>query len=239
MKERLQKIIASAGVTSRRNAEKMILDGRVSVNHVLVRELGVKADSEIDEIRVDDKLIFHEVSKIYLMLNKPTGYVTTLHDPQNRPIVTDLLSGISDRVFPVGRLDYDSEGLLFLTNDGDFAQKLQHPRFKIPKTYEVKIEGILTDHDLKSLMKGTRLEDGNFRPDHVRLLKRGPKNTWLALTISEGRNRLIRRGFEALSHPVIRLVRTAVCDLQLGKLKPGAYRHLAKEEVKKLLSFSI
>ncbi len=238
MKERLQKIIASAGITSRRNAEKMILEGRVSVNHVVVRELGVKADSEKDEIRVDDKLIFHEVSKIYLMLNKPRGYVTTLHDPQKRPIVTDLLPGISERVFPVGRLDYDSEGLLLLTNDGDFAQKLQHPRFNIPKTYEVKIEGILKDRDLQSLIKGTRLEDGNFKPDHVQLLKRGPKNTWLALTISEGRNRLIRRGFEAFNHSVIRLVRTAVSDLQLGKLKPGAYRHLAKEEIKKLLSFS-
>ena len=238
MKERLQKIIASAGITSRRNAEKLIVDGRVSVNHVVVRELGVKADSEKDEIRVDDKLIFSEVSKIYLMLNKPKGYVTTLHDPQKRHIVTDLLPGISDRVFPVGRLDYDSEGLLLLTNDGDFSQKLQHPRFSIPKTYEVKIEGILTDQDLQFVAKGMRLDDGQFRPDHVQLMKRGPKNTWVTLTISEGRNRLIRRGFEALNHSVIRLIRTAVSDLKLGTLKTGTYRHLAKEEVKKLLSFS-
>jgi 23S rRNA pseudouridine2605 synthase len=238
MKERLQKIIASAGITSRRNAEKLIVDGRVSVNHVVVRELGVKADSEKDELRVDDKLIFSEVSKIYLMLNKPKGYVTTLHDPQKRHIVTDLLPGISDRVFPVGRLDYDSEGLLLLTNDGDFSQKLQHPRFSIPKTYEVKIEGILTDQDLQSLAKGTRLDDGKFRPDHVQLMKRGPKNTWVTLTISEGRNRLIRRGFESLNHSVIRLIRTAVSDLKLGTLKTGTYRHLAKDEVKKLLSFS-
>lgn len=238
MKERLQKIIASAGVASRRNAEKLISDGRVTVNHVVARELGVKADSQKDEIRVDDKLVFAEVSKIYLMLNKPRGYVTTLYDPQKRHIVTELLLGISDRVFPVGRLDYDSEGLLLLTNDGDFSQKIQHPGFSIPKTYEVKVEGILTDHDLRSLTKGARLDDGRFKPDRLELMKRGTKNTWVTLTISEGRNRLIRRGFEALNHSVIRLIRTAVSDLQLGTLKTGAYRHLTKKEVKKLLSFS-
>jgi 23S rRNA pseudouridine2605 synthase len=230
MMERLQKIIANAGITSRRHAEEMIVDGRVSVNHVVVRQLGAKADIEKDEIRIDDKLIFHEVSKIYLMLNKPAGYVTTLHDPQGRSIVTDLLSGISDRVFPVGRLDYDSEGLLLLTNDGDFSQKLQHPRFSIPKTYEVKIDGILTDQDLRSLIKGIKLNDGKFKPDHVQLIKRGPKNTWLSLTISEGRNRLIRRGIEALDHSVMRLVRVAISDLKLGNLKTGAYRHLTKDD---------
>lgn len=238
MKERLQKIIASAGITSRRSAEQLIIAGRVTVNRVMVRELGVKADIEKDEIRVDDKLIFLEVAKIYLMLNKPGGYVTTLHDPQGRPIVTDLLSGIFDRVFPVGRLDYDSEGLLLLTNDGDFAQRLQHPRFNIPKTYEVKINGNLREQDIKSLMKGMTLDDGKFKPDHVRLMKRGPKSTWLTLTISEGRNRVIRRGIEALDHSVIRLVRVAFADLQLGTLKVGKYRDLTKEEVKRILSLS-
>jgi len=238
MQERLQKIIASAGIASRRHAEKMIVDGRVTVNHVLVRQLGAKADIEKDEIRVDDKLIFHEVSKIYLMLNKPKGYVTTLNDPQNRPIVTDLLSGVSERVFPVGRLDYDSEGLLLMTNDGDFSQKLQHPRFSIPKTYEVKIDGKLTDRDLQSLIKGIRLEDGKFRPDHVKITRKSPKTTWYTLTISEGRNRLIRRGFGTFGHSVIRLIRVAVSDLKVGNLETGAYRHLTKEEVKKLLSLS-
>ena len=238
MKERLQKIIAAAGITSRRNAEKLIVEGRVTVNRVVVRELGVKADIEKDEIRVDDKLIYLEVSKIYLMLHKPRGYVTTLNDPQGRPIVTNLLSGIEERVFPVGRLDYDSEGLLLLTNDGDFAQRLQHPRFSIPKTYEVKIKGNFKEQDIKLLIKGVSLDDGKFMPDHVQLIKRGPKSTWLTLTISEGRNRLIRRSIEALDHDVVRLVRVAVSDLQLGTLKAGQYRHLTKEEVKKILSFS-
>jgi 23S rRNA pseudouridine2605 synthase len=238
MKERIQKIIASAGITSRRHAEKMIVDGRVTVNHVVVRQLGAKADVREDEIRVDDKLIFPEVSKIYLMLNKPKGYVTTLYDPQKRPIVKDLLSDVSERVFPVGRLDYDSEGLLLMTNDGDFSQKLQHPRFSIPKTYEVKIDSNLKDHDLQSLIKGTKLDDGKFQPDYVQIIKKSPKSTWLTVTISEGRNRLIRRGFEALGYSVIRLVRIAISELHLGNLKKGEYRHLKKEEVKKLLSFS-
>jgi len=238
MIERLQKIIANAGITSRRGAEELILAGRVTVNYIVVKQMGIKADSGKDEIRVDDKLILSEVSKIYLMLNKPAGYVTTLNDPQGRPIVTDLLSGISERVFPVGRLDYDSEGLLILTNDGNFSQKIQHPRFNISKTYEVKVDGSLTEHDLKSLSKGIMLDDGKFKPDHIHLIKKGAKSTWFSLTISAGRNRVIRRGFEELNHSVMRLIRVAVSDLKLGSLKTGAYRHLTKEEVKKLLSFS-
>jgi len=238
MIERLQKIIADAGIASRRSAENLILAGRVTVNNVAVNKLGVKADSRNDDIRVDGKLIFPEVTKIYLMLNKPAGYVTTLNDPQGRLIVTDLLSGISERVFPVGRLDYDSEGLLILTNDGKFSQQIQHPRFKIPKTYEVKVDGALTDYDLQSLNKGINLEDGRFKPDHIHVIKKGVKSTWLSLTISEGRNRLIKRGFNALNHVVIRLIRVAVSDLKLGTLKTGAYRYLKKAEVQKLLSFS-
>jgi 23S rRNA pseudouridine2605 synthase len=238
MTERLQKIIANAGIASRRHAEEMIVEGRVTVNDVVVKQLGTKADIKKDEIRIDGKLIFHEVSKIYLMLNKPAGYVTTLHDPQGRPIVTDLLTDLHERVFPVGRLDYDSEGLLILTNDGDFAQRLQHPRFKIPKTYEVKIHGILTDHELKMLIRGVKLDDGEFTPVHVQFIRKGLKSTWLSLTISEGRNRVIRRGFEALDHSVIRLVRVAVANLELRNLKTGAYRYLTKDDVKKLLSFS-
>lgn len=238
MKERLQKIIANAGITSRRDAEHMIVDGRVTVNHITVSQLGAKADIEEDEIRVDGKLLFPEVSKIYLMLNKPKGYVTTLNDPQKRSIVTDLLSGVSERVFPVGRLDYDSEGLLLMTNDGDFSQKLQHPRFGISKTYEVKIEGSMTNHDFQSLLKGIKLDDGRFRPDNVQIIKKNPLSTWLALTISEGRNRLIRRGFMELGYSVARLIRTSISDLKLGNLKTGMYRYLTKEEVKKLLSLS-
>lgn len=238
MEERLQKIIALAGIASRRNAEKLIVDGRVTVNQMTVRQLGVKADRDKDEIRVDGKRIMPEVSKIYIMLNKPRGYVTTLHDPQKRPIVTDLIPDISERVFPIGRLDYDSEGLLILTNDGDFSQRIQHPRFSIPKRYEVKIDGHLTEHDFHSLHKGIRLDDGVFKPDHIQLLMKNNKNTWLSLTVSEGRYRLIRRGLGALNKVVVRLIRVGISDLELGKLKTGTYRHLKTREVRKLLSVS-
>ena len=164
MKERVQKIIARAGISSRRAAEKMIIEGRVTVNYEVVRQLGAKADIEKDEVRVNGTLIHPETSKIYLMLNKPKGYVTTLHDPQGRPVVTDLLTGVSERLFPVGRLDYDSEGLLFMTNDGDFAMKIQHPRFMTPKTYMVKIQGTLSASEIRAHSKGWKLMDRTFKP---------------------------------------------------------------------------
>ena len=157
MQERLQKIIARAGVASRREAEKMMLDGRVSVNNQIIRQLGVRADINKDQIRIDGALIYTESEKVYILLNKPRGYVTTLHDPQQRPIVTDLLHDVSVRVFPVGRLDYDSQGLLLMTNDGDFAQKLLHPRFRIQRTYQVKIKGTLKKEEIRSLTRGLDL----------------------------------------------------------------------------------
>ncbi len=237
MQERLQKIIAAAGVSSRRVAEQMILEGRVTVNDGIIRQLGAKADINADEIRVDGKLILPEMSKVYLMLHKPRGYVTTLHDPEGRAVVTDLLSGISERIFPVGRLDYNSEGLLLLTNDGDFSQRVQHPRFKIPKTYMVKIDGNLTKNEVRALSEGIRLPDGNFKPESLQIERINRKSSWLVLTIAEGRNRLIRRGLESLGHPVVRLIRTAIADISLGNMKTGTFRHLTKKEVKHLLSF--
>ena len=237
MKERLQKIIAAAGISSRRVAEKMIVDGRVTVNDAVVRQLGAKADVGADEIRVDGKLILPEEAKIYLLLHKPRGYMTTLHDPERRAVVTDLLSGIPERIFPVGRLDYDSEGLLFLTNDGDFSQRVQHPRFKIPKTYIVKIDGSLTKNEFRALSDGIKLPDGNFKPENLQIKRTNRKSSWLTLTIAEGRNRLIRRGLESLGHPVIRLIRTAIADISLGNMKAGTFRHLTKKEVEHLLSF--
>ena len=237
MQERLQKIIAAAGVSSRRVAEQMILQGRVTVNDGIIMQLGAKADIEADEIRVDGKLILPEMSKVYLMLHKPRGYVTTLHDPEGRAVVTDLLSGISERIFPVGRLDYNSEGLLLLTNDGDFSQRVQHPRFKIPKTYMVKIEGNLTKNEVRALSEGIRLPDGNFKPESLQIERINRKSSWLVLTIAEGRNRLIRRGLESLGHPVVRLIRMAIADISLGNMKTGTFRHLTKKEVKHLLSF--
>jgi 23S rRNA pseudouridine2605 synthase len=235
MKERLQKIMARAGVASRRAAERMILDGRVSVNKKVVSLLGTSADPEADEIRVDGRLIAVEAAKIYLMLNKPRGYVTTLDDPRKRPIVTDLLSDVVERVFPVGRLDYDSEGLLLFTNDGDFALRLQHPRFRVAKTYRVKIEGHLPKGEMQTLCNGIPMEDGLFRPVAVAMERKSRKSCWLTVTITEGRNRLIRRAFEALGHPVVRLIRVAVSNLSLGDLNPGSYRHLTRNEVSGLI----
>jgi 23S rRNA pseudouridine2605 synthase len=237
MQERLQKIIAAAGVSSRRVAEQMILEGRVTVNDGIIRQLGAKADIDADEIRVDGKLILPEMSKVYLMLHKPRGYVTTLHDPEGRAVVTDLLSDISERIFPVGRLDYNSEGLLLLTNDGDFSQRVQHPRFKIPKTYMVKIDGNLTKNEVRALSEGIRLPDGNFKPESLQIERINRKSSWLVLTTAEGRNRLIRRALESLGHPVVRLIRTAIADISLGNMKTGTFRHLTKKEVKHLLSF--
>jgi len=236
MQERLQKIIAGAGIASRRTAEKLISEGRVSVNRSVVTQLGAKADAQKDEIRVDGNLISTEISKIYLMLNKPRGYITSLKDPQGRPIVTDLLHDISGRVFPVGRLDYDSEGLLLMTNDGSLAQKLQHPGFAIPKTYVVKVKGNLIRREVHAIKKGIELNDGKFVPSDIELEKINRKSCWLKLTVFEGRNRIIRRVFESIDHPVIRLIRVAISDIHLDDLESGEYRHLQKREVERLLT---
>jgi len=236
--ERLQKIIAAAGIASRRAAETLILQGRVSVNGVVVTGLGTKADASRDDIRVDGKLISTDVDKVYLMLNKPRGYVTTLKDPEGRPTVAELLQGLEERVFPVGRLDYDSEGLLLLTNDGDFAQRIQHPRYGIPRTYRVKVRGQLARHARKDMEGGVELEDGFFKPDAVRVEKMNPKSSWVVLTIREGRNRVIRRLFDALGYPVARLIRVSLGGLPLGSLREGELRALKKGEIEGLLCLS-
>jgi 23S rRNA pseudouridine2605 synthase len=235
VEERLQKIIAAAGICSRRAAEDLILAGKVQVNDRVVRKLGTRADPGRDEIRVDGRLITTEVEKVYLMLNKPAGYVTTLKDPEGRPIVTDLLREIGQRVFPAGRLDYDSEGLLILTNDGDFAERIQHPRYEVPRTYLAKIRGRVTRKEIQSLINGIELEDGPFTVDGIQEEKYNEKSQWLRVSISEGRNRIIRRAMEALGHPVARLIRVSVGNLELGDLKPGQYRRLQKREVERLL----
>jgi 23S rRNA pseudouridine2605 synthase len=236
VEERLQKIIAQAGVASRRAAEKMIDEGRVSVNRVTVTEPGTKADSDRDEIRVDGRLISCEREKIYILLHKPQGVVTTLSDPQGRPIVTDLLEGVTERVFPVGRLDYDSEGLLILTNDGEFSQRLQHPRYGIPKTYRVKVEGNPGQKEIQMLKKGVNLPDGRFVPLDVGIEKTNRESAWLRMIITEGRNRVIRRAFEVLGHPVRRLIRVAVGDVTLNAVREGAWRRLTRREVDRLLA---
>jgi 23S rRNA pseudouridine2605 synthase len=235
MKERLQKIIATAGVTSRRQAEKLITEGRVSVNNIVVSKLGEKADADKDVIRIDGNVISTEKTKYYIVLNKPAGFVTTLHDPQDRPTVVDLLRDVPERVYPVGRLDYDSRGLLLLTNDGDFAQKIQHPRFQKPKVYKVKIQGRLAKEQLTQLSRGVKLEDGLFKPENLKIEKYNDKSIWLRLTLREGRNRIIRRGFEAIGYRVAALMRESIGSLQLGTLKEGCWRHLTKKEITQLL----
>ena len=235
MKERLQKIIATAGITSRRHAENLIIEGRVSVNNVVITKLGEKADAEKDVIRVDGKIISTEKTKYYIALNKPAGFVTTVHDPQGRPTVVDLINDVPERVYPVGRLDYDSRGLLLLTNDGDFAQKIQHPRFQKSKIYKVKVQGHLSKEELRQLGRGIQLTDDVFKPENLRLEKYNDKSCWLRLTLKEGKNRIIRRGFEAIGHRVAHLLREAIGNLQLGGLKEGEWRHLTKKEISQLL----
>lgn len=234
MKERLQKIIARSGIASRRGAEKMIREGRVSVNQHTVIELGTKADERKDEIRIDGKLIATDALHIYLMLHKPGGFVTTLKDPQGRPIVTDLIKGIPERLFPVGRLDYESEGLLLLTNDGEFAYRVQHPKFEISKTYMVKIKGALSREEMEILKEGVQLQDGFVRPLGISTVKKNKKSSWIEITISEGKNRVVRRFFESIERPVTRLVRIAISDVKLGTLRPGEFRYLREKEIKRL-----
>jgi 23S rRNA pseudouridine2605 synthase len=236
VQERLQKIIAAAGIASRRTAEQYIQQGRVSVNGKVVTRLGAKADPGKDEIRIDGRLIPTRVEKLYFALHKPAGYVTSLKDPEGRPVVTDLLRSVRERVYPVGRLDYDSEGLLILTNDGDFAHRVQHPRHEIPKTYLVKVRGSLSAKEVRLLQEGVELEDGVFAPDNVRPEKTNPKSSWFQIVVSEGRNRVIRRAFDALGHPVQRLIRIAVGNLMLGDLADGEYRVLTRREIEGLTS---
>jgi len=236
MKERLQKIISAAGIDSRRHAEAMITAGRVSVNGEIVSELGAKADPQKDVIRIDGKIISIENPSCYIALYKPAGYVTTLSDPQKRPTVVDLVRDVPERVYPIGRLDYDSAGLLLLTNDGAFAQKISHPGFRVPKTYRAKIAGRITPEELKKISRGIPLPDGVFKPENLKMEKANDKSTWLSLTLHEGRNRVVRRGLEAAGHPVTRLVRTSIGGITLSGLSEGHWRSLSAREVQQLLS---
>lgn len=231
MLERLQKIISAAGIASRRAAEQLILQGRVRVNGKVVAELGTKADPEKDHIKVDGKLINPRQPKTYIMLNKPAGYVTTLSDPEGRPTVQALLRGVKTRVYPVGRLDFHTEGLLILTNDGDFAHLVMHPRHELPKTYLVKIKGTLDQDDIEQLEKGVYLEEGKTSPAQVRLIRKEVANSWVEITIREGRKRQVRRMFDRVDHSVIKLKRIKIGPLSLGDLQPGKYRHLTQSEV--------
>jgi 23S rRNA pseudouridine2605 synthase len=237
MLERLQKILAKAGIASRREAENIISSGRVAVNGVTISEMGVKADPEKDRITVDGAEIRLETSKVYIMLYKPVGYMTTLKDPEGRPIVTDLLQDIKERVYPVGRLDYNTEGLLLLTNDGEWANSLAHPRHEVDKEYQVRIQGYISAEQMRQLAEGVELDDGMTAPAHVKRLRESDKNSWFSITIHEGRYRQVRRMCEAVHLNVVRLKRSRYGFLELGKLKPGEYRLLSSAEVERLRLF--
>jgi len=233
--ERLQKLISQAGVASRRAAEELILAGRVTVNGIVVTELGSKADPTTDKITVDGKPLLFSTRHLYILLNKPTGYITALKDSQGRALVTDLLLGVEERVYPVGRLDYNTEGLLLLTNDGEWANRLMHPRHEVEKEYHVRVRGKVLDQQLKRMAGGVELEDGVTAPAMVRLLKNSDQNDWISVTIHEGKNRQVRRMCEAVSLFVVRLRRVRYGTLELGALKPGQFRHLTGTEVQELL----
>jgi 23S rRNA pseudouridine2605 synthase len=239
--ERLQKIIAAAGIASRRKAEQIITTGLVSVNGQVVTELGSKADPDVDHIRVNGKLLHGPERHVYLLMNKPKGYVTTLHDPEHRPTVMDLLHGVGARVYPVGRLDYASEGLLLLTNDGEFANLLMKAASHVPKTYMVKLAGKPKDDGLSKLRAGLFIgsEDGRrvkTAPARVNLIREA-NNPWYEVTLVEGKNRQIRRMFEEIGHHVEKIKRVRYGNLELD-VHPGKFRKLTTEEVDRLKSMT-
>jgi len=231
MLERLQKIISAAGVTSRRASEELILAGRVAVNGTVMTELGSKADPAVDTVTVDGRPLTIAAKKLYILLYKPVGYLTTLDDPEGRPLVTDLLKEVGERVYPVGRLDYNTEGLLLLTSDGEWANQLMHPRHEVEKEYHVRVRGKVHKSQLDQLAGGVDIEGKKTAPARVCMIKEGEQNDWFSITIHEGRNRQVRRMCEAVSLAVVRLRRVRYGMLTLGALKPGEFRYLTEAEV--------
>jgi 23S rRNA pseudouridine2605 synthase len=234
MEIRLQKLIAGTGLASRRKAEEMISGGRVTVNGSVVTELGTKVDPERDHVKVDGKHLRSAQPFVYLILNKPKHVMSTLDDPEGRPTVKDFLHGVTVRVFPVGRLDFDSEGLMLLTNNGDLAQALLHPKYHVAKTYLIKVKGILDEEKIRLLERGVRLEDGLTAPAKVLKISKAESNSWLEITIHEGRKHQVKRMMEAVGHPVIKLTRVRMGPLSLGDVAPGTYRFLTDREANRL-----
>ncbi|MBI3949671.1 MAG: rRNA pseudouridine synthase [Acidobacteria bacterium] len=241
MGERLQKLIARAGIASRRKAEELILMGQVTVNGKVVTELGTKADPERDHIKVKGKLINPQLEsreKVYILLYKPSGYLTSLSDPQKRPLVMDLLPRLKAKAYPVGRLDFQSEGLILLTNDGDFANLITSAKHEIPKTYHVKVKGIPNEKQLDLLRRGVVIEGRRTAPAKISELKRTEANAWYEVTIIEGRHHQIRKMFDKIGHSVVKLKRVAIGSLTSKGLKPGKYRHLSSAEVKRFFDYA-
>jgi len=239
--ERLARFLAHAGIASRRHAEALITAGRVQVNGVTITAHGTRIRPDRDEVLVDGKPVRPSTRHVYLLLHKPAGYVTTAHDPQGRPTVLDLLPAElrALRVYPVGRLDRDTSGMLLLTNDGDFSLRLTHPRYSMQKHYQALVQGCPSESALTALRSGVTILDGKgsshkTAPAQVSLLRKAGSDCWLALTIHEGRKRQVRHMLSAVGHPVLELKRVAVGSLELGDLPVGKWRYLTEEEVKSM-----
>lgn len=233
---RINKYIASCGVASRRKAEELILDGKVKVNGKIIDELSYKVDENKDMVEVNNVKITLDEKLVYLLLNKPEGYITTVKDQFDRPSVIDLLSDVKERVFPVGRLDYETSGLLLLTNDGDLTYKLTHPKHEIDKTYVAKVKGILTEDEMKNFREGLHIEDYKTAPAKLKVLDsdRVKNISTLEIKIHEGKNRQVRKMCKAINHPVLRLKRVAMGKINLKNCKVGEYRYLTDDEVRYL-----
>jgi len=233
---RLQKIIAQAGICSRRAAEGLIAAGKVRVDGRVVTEMGLKVDPSSQKIMIRGQPLALAEEKVYLLLHKPVGYVTTLHDPQGRAIVTSLLENITTRVFPVGRLDYDTSGALLLTNDGEVAQRIQHPSFEVPKTYEARVKGLPSAKQLRQLEQGVMVDGRLTAPAKVILRKRLNRAALLEITIHEGRKHQVRKMCAVVGHPVLELCRTAYGRLRLGSLPSGKFRTLKPADIARIFA---
>lgn len=242
MQQRLQKLIAAAGIASRRHAEELIASGKVNVNGKIVTELGVKADPEIDHIKVKGRLInplLQNHEKLYILLNKPRGYLSSMADPEGRPLVTELIPAAFGRLYPVGRLDFNSEGLLLLTNDGELTNIVTSAKNRIAKVYQVKVKGLPPDNAIERLRRGIAIgERERTKPAEVKQLKSSDANAWFEITLHEGRNQQIRRMFDAIGHSVTKLKRTQIGPLDDRRLSSREWRSLTPVEVRRLKSAS-
>ncbi|KPU28383.1 pseudouridine synthase [Caloranaerobacter sp. TR13] len=222
------------GVASRRKSEMLILQGRVRVNGKVIEELGYKINPNVDIVLVDKKPIIKKENNIYIALNKPEGYITTVKDQFNRPTVLDLVKSINERIYPIGRLDYDTSGLLILTNDGDLTYKLTHPKHEIEKVYIAKIKGVPTERELKEFRNGLKIDNYVTSKAKIKVIKMYNDYSIVKITIHEGKNRQIRKMCKKINHPVINLKRIAIGNIKLGNLKKGDWRYLSKEEIQYL-----
>lgn len=234
---RLNKYLADHGIASRRKADELIDEGRVQVNGRKVFELGIKIDPSVDKVKVSGKIVGAKPQLLYFIFNKPKNVVTTTNDPLGRPVVLDFFKKIKKRIFPVGRLDWDTEGLLLLTNDGDFANEITSPSSNISKTYHAKLDGIPTDAKLDKLRRGVSIVGGKVRAVHIKRLKKGTdKKDWIEITINEGKNKQVKKMFEKIGFSVVKLKRVSIGELKLTTLKTGEFRPLTEKDLEKLFA---